>query len=137
MNRQDFQQIATIRLRETNALLKARQYSGAYYLGGYVVECALKACIAKQTRRYDFPDKDRVNKSYTHKFSDLIKLLEMTKDLDVKIKSDPIFEKHWNTASRWSEQSRYDRFTEAQARELHEAISDTDHGVLQWLKLYW
>lgn len=137
MNRQDFQQISNIRLRETNALLKARQYSGAYYLGGYVVECALKACIAKQMRRYDFPDKERVNKSYTHKFIDLIKLLEMTNDLQHKIKSDAVFEEHWNTLNRWSEQSRYERYTEAQARELYIAVSDPVHGVLQWLKQYW
>ena len=137
MNRQDFQQIANIRLRETKALLKARQYSGAYYLGGYVVECALKACIAKQTRRYDFPDKIRVNKIYTHSFAELIRLLEMTNDLTAKMRSDAIFEKHWNTVNRWSEQSRYNKYTEALARDLYEAVSDPNHGVLQWLKQYW
>ena len=137
MNRQDFQQISNIRLRETNALLKARQYSGAYYLGGYVVECALKACIAKQTRRYDFPDKDRVRDSYTHKFADLIKLLEMTNDLKAKMKGDSNFELNWETVVRWSERSRYAKHSQADAQELYDAISDPTHGVLQWLKQYW
>lgn len=101
------------------------------------MECALKACIAKQTRRYDFPDKDRVNRSYTHKFSEIIKLLDMTKDLDAKIKSDALFEAHWETVVRWSEQSRYAKYSQADAQGLYDAISDPTHGVLQWLKQYW
>lgn len=32
-------------------------YDGAYYLSGYAVEWALKACIAKNVKRYDFPDR--------------------------------------------------------------------------------
>ena len=52
-------------------MLKAKQYAGAYYLLGYSVECALKACIAKQTKKHDFPDKEVVKKSYVH---NLVKL---------------------------------------------------------------
>jgi hypothetical protein len=77
MNRQDFKDIAEIRLRESKALLASRNYSGAYYLCGYVLECALKACIAKQTRRFDFPEKKRTNDSYTHNLFDLIKTADL------------------------------------------------------------
>jgi hypothetical protein len=49
MKRQDFQGLAAVRLKEARVLLEARCWEGADYLGGYVVECALKACIAKQT----------------------------------------------------------------------------------------
>jgi len=66
MNRHDLRELALIRLREARVLLKNGNYEGAYYLCGYVVECGLKACIAKQTRRYDFPDKKTVDESYTH-----------------------------------------------------------------------
>ena len=45
---------------------------GCYYLAGHAVEAALKACIAKATRRYEFPDKDRANRVFTH---DSVKLL--------------------------------------------------------------
>lgn len=55
MNRRDLKDLAAIRVREASLLLKNKQYSGAYYLAGYAVECALKACISKETRRYDFP----------------------------------------------------------------------------------
>jgi HEPN domain-containing protein len=66
MNRNDFKVIARIRLKEARVLLKNNCYDGAYYLSGYAVECSLKACIAKQTRRHDFPEKKAVQESYTH-----------------------------------------------------------------------
>jgi len=40
--------------------MQAGFFDGAYYLAGYAVECAIKACIAKGTRRYEFPDKRKV-----------------------------------------------------------------------------
>lgn len=49
MNRLDLQNLALARLEEVEVLLNNHKYSGAYYLSGYVIECALKACIAKQT----------------------------------------------------------------------------------------
>ncbi len=57
-------------------------YEGAYYLAGYAVECAIKACIAKQTKRYDFPpDRRTVDKIYSHDLEDLIGLAELRNDL--------------------------------------------------------
>ena len=67
MKRSDFQKLAEIRIAEAEILLKAKKYDGAYYLAGYAVECALKACVAKRTARYDYPDKDLANQCYTHK----------------------------------------------------------------------
>ena len=58
MNRAGFQHLAELRLREAEALLAAGLPDGAYYLAGYSVECALKACIAKRTREHDFPEKE-------------------------------------------------------------------------------
>ncbi len=55
MNRIDLQQLARARLREAEALLNAGEWSGAYYLAGYAVECGLKACIAKLTGLARFP----------------------------------------------------------------------------------
>src|SRR5690242_7885063 len=52
VNCTDFKKLAEIRMAEARTLLKARHYDGAYYLAGYAVECALKACIAKRTKKY-------------------------------------------------------------------------------------
>ena len=65
MNRRSFQKLAEARLLDGKALLKAKRYDAAYYLTGYVIECALKACVAKKTKRYEFPRKD-AGSLYTH-----------------------------------------------------------------------
>jgi hypothetical protein len=72
MNRIDLQALAEERALDAQALLNASRWSGAYYLAGYAIECGLKACIAKLTELHDFPDKDFVNKSYTHKIDVLM-----------------------------------------------------------------
>jgi len=59
VNKTDLEQLADLRLAEAVALLgmTPQMPDAAYYLGGYAVECALKACIAKLISQHDFPDK--------------------------------------------------------------------------------
>jgi HEPN domain-containing protein len=57
VNRTQLQQLAEERVRDAKALPNAGQWSGAYYLAGYAVECGLKACIAKLTNLNDSPTK--------------------------------------------------------------------------------
>lgn len=74
MNRSDFQQLTELRVREAEVLLRERYFDGAFYLLGYAIECALKACIVKQTKEYDFPpDRKAVEAIYKHNSSDLLK----------------------------------------------------------------
>jgi hypothetical protein len=73
MNRNDLHRLSATRAREARVLLDNSCYDGAYYLIRYAVECALKACIAKETRRYDFPDKRTVVESYVHDLDRLVK----------------------------------------------------------------
>ena len=47
MDRQHLQNLAKIRLKDAQSLLGRKRWSGAYYLSGYVVECALKACLLR------------------------------------------------------------------------------------------
>ena len=49
LKRRDLRELALLRLKEAQVLLANGCWSGAYYLAGYAVECALKACIAKGT----------------------------------------------------------------------------------------
>ncbi|MBI0577948.1 HEPN domain-containing protein [Neobacillus cucumis] len=49
-------------MKDAKVLLDHECYDGAYYLSGYVIECALKACIAKYTKEFDFPDKKLIDK---------------------------------------------------------------------------
>ncbi len=41
MNRGDLQRLSNARIRKAKVLFDAGEYSGAYYLAGYAVECGL------------------------------------------------------------------------------------------------
>jgi HEPN domain-containing protein len=138
MNRQELQAIAILRIEEAQHLLSGKHYSGAYYLAGYAVECGLKACLAKNTREYDFPGKKLVNESHTH---DLPKLLRLA-DLEGKLTQDanitPELGINWNIVKAWSEESRYwPSCTKQRAQELQDAITDKSAGLFQWLERHW
>lgn len=137
MNRTDLQKLSDTRVREARALYKAGEYSGAYYLAGYAVECALKSCIAKGVQRFDFPDKDRVLKSYSHKLSDLATLARLDSDLSVAAEDNSRLGASWDLVKNWSEQSRYTIWTRNDAEAIINAIVRRNDGVLPWIKRRW
>lgn len=137
MNRLDFQRLARRRLKEARTLLKNGGYDGAYYLAGYAVECALKACIAKQTQRHEFPDKTRVLDSYSHDFAKLVRVANLTNDLQNERNANSVFRQNWSIVEKWSEETRYQIITFDEATEPCSAIADRKNGVLSWLKKYW
>lgn len=136
MNRQDLQNLALTRLKEVEVLLNNHQYSGAYYLSGYVIECALKACIAKQTQEFDFPDKKTVMDSYTHDLEKLVKVAKLDKELK-SLLNDANFSLRWLEVRDWSEESRYQTHNRQKALDIYSAITDPTHGVLQWLQQHY
>ncbi|HKP51275.1 MAG TPA: HEPN domain-containing protein [Chloroflexia bacterium] len=138
MNRTDLRQLAELRIQEAELLLNNSFFAGAYYMAGYAIECALKACIAKQTKRYDFPDKKLVKDVFTHNLQTLIKLAELEDPLIAKAKVSTDFADYWKVVKDWSEESRYRTLVAEQtARDLYRAITDRRNGVLSWLKKYW
>ena len=138
MNRSTLQEISRVRRREASALIAAGQFPGAHYLLGYAVECALKACIAKQVRRHDFPDKDLVNKAYTHKLETLLELAGLAQDLERDKRNSKPLELNWAIVKDWSESSRYQiDITEAEARDMYSATTARRHGILTWIRRRW
>ncbi|MGA7342871.1 MAG: HEPN domain-containing protein [Terracidiphilus sp.] len=129
--------MSDLRLKEAKALLEAGFPEGAYYLAGYSVECALKACIAKRTREHDFPDKELANKSYTHDLAKLLKSAELEIELDTLLQADPSIRAKWGTTQLWNEESRYKSKTTSEAAELLKAIDDETGGMLPWIRARW
>jgi hypothetical protein len=125
--------LTELRIEEAEVLLKAKKYDGAYYLAGYAVEFGLKACIAKKTRRYGCPDKDFAAKCFSHKVEQLVELA----DLRAALRSDAALMVNWAIVKDWTEQSRFERKTRADAQALFDAITNPAHGVLQWIKSHW
>lgn len=130
--------LSRLRLRETRILLQEGCAAGAYYLAGYAVECALKACIARHTRRFEFPERDRVNTSYTHDLRTLVRVAGLQPDLEEWIQTNKAFQVNWGLVRDWSEQSRYDdSMTLPRARDLYRAVVERRSGVMRWLRPHW
>ena len=139
MNRSDFQTLTEVRIRETLVLLENQCYEGAYYLAGYAVECALKACIARNTNQYDFPpDRNTINRIYSHNLEGLLKEAGLERDRRAQAGNRPAFSVYWKCVTDWSEEARYEQsITRQDAENLYLAIMDEDDGVLLWLSNYW
>lgn len=118
MTRADLQRLTLARLQDAENLFNARRYSGAYHFAGLAVECAIKACIAKRTKRFEF--------------ADLQSLLEEERA------QNPGFDQNWSIIIKWRIDSRYDLSNGRQAASLLIAsITQQPDGVLPWLQVYW
>jgi HEPN domain-containing protein len=137
MNRAAFQALADIRIAEAQSLLAAGFFDGAYYLAGYAVECALKACIARLTNQHDFPDKEFAQACYTHDIEKLVRATGLTAQRDADAPAGSDLAVNWDIAKDWAESSRYERNAEPKARALIEAVIHATNGVLPWIKARW
>ena len=138
VDRKELQELSRIRLKEATALLRLGFFHGAFYLAGYAVECGLKACIAKGTRRGEFPDKKRVDSSHSHNLLQLMGIAGLNESCALHASEDPAFRRNWNLVQSWSEQSRYERHRSLEsARALLAAVDDRRHGVITWIKQQW
>jgi HEPN domain-containing protein len=135
MNRKDFQDLSNRRIKEAKILFDAGEYSGAYYLAGYSVECALKASFAKGVKRFDFPDKN-VQKVFTHKLAELVVLADLKDELLSTTQTNLKFAAGWELVGKWTE-SRYSVRTKDDAEAIIEAITRAKDGVLPWIKRRW
>jgi hypothetical protein len=135
MNRNDFQQLADIRVKEAKILIDNQCFDGAYYLLGYAVECALKSCISKQFKEHDFPDLQTVRDCYTHSFPKLLRVAALEQNMQNDWRAFPKLQSNWITVTEWSEQVRYQHnITQVMAQELYDAVTENQTGVLSWLK---
>lgn len=138
MYRTELQNLTRLRVREARALLNNRYYDGAFYLLGYAVECAFKACIAKQMRRYDIPDRKLINDTYTHDLGKLLSISGLEPEYRKESLRSPAFELNWTVVKDWSEKARYSTgLTKSEVEEFFSAVLSRKNGVLPWLKKLW
>ena len=138
MNRIELRQLAGERARDARALLRARRWSGAYYLAGYAVECALKVCVIRYLMTTDqFPERRFSERCWTHDLAQLMELAGIKAEFDTALAADPILSAKWRLVKDWSETARYERNTRTRAEALYHAVTDKKHGVLPWIKGRW
>ena len=121
--------------------IRVRRARGSTHCGrppGYAVECALKACIAKETKQYDFPpDRKAVEAIYKHNPNDLLKPSTLEREHAEARRASSAFDANWKIVQGWTEQSRYQQGkSEKEVVDFFSAIVG-DEGVLPWLKKSW
>jgi hypothetical protein len=133
----DFEKLAQVRLDDALLLLQAGRSSSAYYLAGYAIELALKACISNLIQPQVIPDKAFINAIYTHKLDNLLASAGLLPQFNADCNADPQLAAYWAIVTKWNEESRYEFWDPMAAATLLQAASDPDHGVFQWVKKHW
>ena len=110
--------------------------SGAYYLAGYAIECALKAKIASQFRANEIPDKTLINNIYQHGLDKLLGLANLKEEQAEAENHDPEFRRYWTVTTNWKAEARYKIWSLEDATDMLEAVGG-DRGLMQWLRSRW
>jgi len=86
----------------------------------------------------DFPlDRKALENVYTHDLEKLVKDTELTVEHRATMSWNGAFAVNWATVRDWSEEARYQIYTEQQAQDLLRAITDPVDGVMTWLQMFW
>jgi hypothetical protein len=142
LNRAQWQQLAEERLLDAAALLKAHRWSAAYYLSGYALECGLKSSVLHYLEKTGIIFLDRkylkdLGDCWTHDLVTLVRLAGLIAEQGIAFKANPAFLRYWGDVTNWSETSRYEQKSEAEAKALYEAITHDPDGVLRWIRIHW
>lgn len=137
-SRADFEKMADDRLADAKSLLDAGRWNAAYYLAGYAVELALKACIIKVLMETDaFPKRKFSERCYTHSIKQLVELAQLEAERQLATDTNQNLLTNWALVQEWTEETRYCRVDRAEAELLYAAIADETDGVLAWIKQYY
>jgi hypothetical protein len=139
VNRSHFQKLAKERSGDAKSLLADKRWSGAYYIAGYAIECALKACILALVEKSGmiFEDRKFAEKCWTHDLGDLMRLAALHESLSLERKPNPGLWQNWVVVKDWSEVSRYEDTHHNKAKKLYRAVSGNTSGVLPWIMSRW
>ena len=137
LTKSDLEKLTQLRFDDAVLLLQANRCSSAYYLAGYTLELALKACIASLFQTNTIPDRAFVNAIYVHKLELLLNTSGLRGEFDRDARANPQLAAHWAIANNWTEESRYAFWDPVSAASLVTAIGDQTNGVLPWVKTHW
>jgi hypothetical protein len=134
MLRSDLHHLARARAADARVLLKSDRYDAACYIAGLAVECALKACIASTTARYEFPDKHRAQQAWAH---DLKQLSELAGLRPVIASAPQLIRINWAIVINWKVDIRYQLGkSKAEATDFVQAAVGRG-GMVPWLRQQW
>jgi hypothetical protein len=142
VNRNQLQALAKERLKDAKALIARKLWSAAYYLTGYIIECALKSCVLRHldTTGILFRDREYLKKlgdCWTHDLVKLVNLAGLDAAFGAARGANAALDRNWTVVTEWEETSRYAEKTETDAKALYEAVTHDPDGVFQWIQSRW
>lgn len=132
--RSDLEKIGEERLREAEALLEAGCFAGAVYLGGYSVECYLKAAICHRLTW------DQLLGAFkTHDLEALLRYTGLAGPLEDQIL---VYENFRQIVGLWNDKNgdvavRYRNpadINQATAQTFHDWLLGVPEGLIPWLR---
>lgn len=138
----ELRNIAENHLKVAELSFNAGLYENAIYVGGYCVECLLKAKICDTLEidhlfDYGFEKKEMAKSFKTHDLIILLYLSGLTKKFIAAKASNLDLSMNWDyLCKNWSEQIRYDIVgskTRTDAETFLNAINHPLNGVKQWI----
>ena len=138
----ELRKIADNHLKAAELSFDAGLYENAIYVGGYCIECLLKARICdllELDNLFDplFEKKEMAKAFKTHDLVALFYLAGFKKKFLVAKSSNLDLSTYWDyLCKNWSEQVRYDIVgskTKADAADFLNAINNPLNGVKQWI----
>jgi HEPN domain-containing protein len=116
-------QLANERLADANVLLRQKRYNGTVYLGGYVIECLLKAAICVYLRTDRLPGR--------YQWHDLDRLL-VASGLQPAMEDDPVVYARFRRVDIWHVALRYEgrRYNPRDARTFLDAVKEVRAWIL-------
>ncbi|MCX6743518.1 MAG: HEPN domain-containing protein, partial [Candidatus Parcubacteria bacterium] len=134
----DLKRIALSRLKESKVLFKAGFYDGSVYLGGYVLEVALKALICKHLRINQYPDEGRNKDLFScHDFDRLLLLSGLSKRINTNNKKNKELFRNWSTLTQWRSEGRYTAigtYKKQYVNDFFKALEDKKYGLFTFIK---
>jgi len=137
LKRTDLHSIALAKLEDATLLLDHERYSSSYYLAGYALEIALKACIARAIAAETIPDRRFINDIFVHDLAKLVALAGLKDALASRQTTDVTFAENWALVAQWRPEVRYEIVEPSQARETLAAMIDETSGVFPWIRRFW
>ena len=148
MGADDLRRRADDWVRAARAAYDAGLWTVAYYLAGYAIEFALKACVltrmplsgyvfANHVELLGRPKALREVNFRTHDLKLLIDLAYLRREHTARANDGSAFGGNWGIVKDWDSQTRYDEKTQGDADDMLRAVTDPQDGVLTWLRNYW
>ena len=83
------------------------------------------------------PDKNLVNRVYSHKLSDLLSIAGLALELKQALLANPVIDTYWAVVEQWGVESRYESIDPFLASAMNDAVSHPVNGVFRWITSRW